>query len=319
SEATRPAATLIVPFVAYVGADALHGSGVLAVVVLALSLARSEDSAGAVARTQASALWQVVDLLVTGVAFVFVGFELRAIVELGPDDIETLLLQVGVISAVTIVIRFLWIFPVGWLTEHTRLLGGQDEESPVGWRELLVASWSGMRGVVTLATALALPTQDVPERERLIAIAFGVTVVTLLLQGLTLPVLVRVLGVQSPPNENRAAERELTAQALHAGKDRLHQMREEGVPAELVEEAIENAEALMHRLDTQLDDVEDAPAQRDRIATMAHLEAEMLAAARRAVIDARRKSGADPRVVDEVLGRLDAKGLQPRAVPDADS
>ena len=324
SEATRPAATLITPFVAYLAADVLHGSGVLAVVVLALSLARTEDSAGAVARTQAGALWQVIDLLVTGVAFSFVGFELRAIVELGPDDTGALITQIAVISAVVIVVRFLWILPVGWLTEHTRLLGGHDEESPVGWRELLVASWSGMRGVVTLATALALPTTvdgggDFPERDRLIAIAFGVTVVTLLLQGLTLPLLVRWLGVQTSPHENRAAERELTARALSAGKDRLHQMRDDGsAPADLVEEAIDNTRALMHRLDTEIGDVDDAAAEQQRIATLAELEAEMLAAARRAVIDARRESGADPRVVDVVLSQLDAKGMQPRAVPQAE-
>lgn len=319
SEATRPAATLIAPFVAYLGAEALHGSGVLAVVVLALSLVRSEDAAGAVARTQAGALWQVIELLVTGVAFAFVGFELRAVAEIGADDTATLLVQVAVISAVAIAVRFLWIFPVGWLSAHTPLLGGRDEDSPVGWRELLVASWSGMRGVVTLATALALPTENVPERDRLIALAFGVTVVTLMLQGLTLPMLVRVLGVQTAQNENRAVERELTAQALKAGEERLHRMREEeGVADDLVDEAIDNARSLMHRLDTQLTDVENAPAERERIVTMAYLEAEMLAAARRSVIDERRASRADPRVVDEVLRRLDARGLQPREVPDAE-
>lgn len=324
SEATRPAATLIVPFVAYLGADALRGSGVLAVVVLALSLARTEDSDGAVARTQAAALWQVIDLLVTGLAFAFVGFELKAITELGPDDTGRLALQIAMVSAVTIVVRFLWIFPVGWLTEHTRLLGGQDDESPVGWRELLVASWSGMRGVVTLATALALPTVvdsggEFPERDRLIAIAFGVTVVTLLLQGLTLPFLVRALGVQTAANENRAAERDLTAKALNAGTRRLRQLGADGeAPPDLVDEAIEHAEALMKRMDSDIGDVEDTRAAQRRIATLADLEAEMLAAARRSVIDARRERGADPRVVDEVLARLDASGMQPRAVPDAE-
>lgn len=322
SEATRPAATLIVPFVAYLGADALHGSGVLAVVTLALSLARSEDSAGAVARTQAGALWQVVDLLVTGIAFAFVGFELRTIVEQGPGDTATLLVQIAVISIVTIFVRFLWIFPVGWIGERTTLLGPDDEE-PVGWREQLIASWSGMRGVVTLAMALALPTvveagDDFPERDRLIAIAFGVTVVTLLLQGLTLPVLVRALRVQAPAGERQEAERELTSKALRAGKARLHRLRDEGAPPDLVEVAIDNAHALMRQLDTRLDGVEDVAAERERIATLAQLEAEMLAAARRAVIDARRETGADPRVVDEVLRRLDARDLQPRAVPDVE-
>lgn len=241
-------------------------------------------------------------------------------------DVGELTAQAAVVSAVVILVRFLWIFPVGWLNERTGAFGGGAEEEPVGWREMLVASWSGMRGVVTLATALALPVMvedgsDFPERDRLILLAFGVIIVTLLVQGLTLPMLVRTLGVQSPSGEEAAAERELTRAALDAGRERLAEIqRSEDVDDDLVEEALDATEALRHRLDSVPADEHDVDVEhrRRRITRLAELEAEMLAAARRAVIDARREPGADPRVTDEVLRRLDARGIQPRVLPDSD-
>ena len=326
AQTSGAAISLLMPFVAYVAADELHGSGVLAVLVYALSLRRAEDQAGAATRTQSVALWQVVEFLVTGAAFAFVGLELRAVAMSIPDSVGVLIAQTAAVSAVVILVRFAWIFPVGWLNEHTRAFGGGTEDDPVGWQELLVASWSGMRGVVTLATALALPLMtedggDFPERDRLILLAFGVIIVTLLLQGLTLPLLVRALGVQSAPGEHAAAERTLTREALEAGRERLEEIRRShDVDDDLVEEALAITDALEHRLDSVPADRHDADAEerRRRITQLAELEAEMLAAARRTVIAARRKPGADPRVTDEVLSRLDARGIQPRVLPELD-
>ncbi|MBA3250457.1 MAG: Na+/H+ antiporter [Geodermatophilaceae bacterium] len=321
ADPARPALSFVMPFVAYLAAGGLHGSGVLAVVTLALSLGRAEDQGGALARTQAGALWQVVELLVTGAAFAFVGLELRSVLDELDFEVSRLLGQIAVISAVCILVRFAWIFPIAWLNERTRVLGGQVEDNPTGWREMAVASWSGMRGVVTLATALALPLTlddgtDFPERGRLVAIAFGVTVVTLLLQGLSLPLLVGRLGVQEPPSERRAAERELTARALTAGRERLEQLRRDA-DDDLVDEALEVTEALLHRLDSDPAARDEAGDDRQRrLSRLAELEGEMLAAARRAVIASRGERGSDPRVVDEVLARLDARGMQPRVAPE---
>ncbi len=159
------------PFVAYVAADAAHGSGVLSVVTLALTLSRYADAETAQTRLMAGTTWEIIELLVTGVV---------------------------------IVVPLPWIFPVAWLDEklHAR---GEPPEEPVGWPEMTIASWAGMRAVVTLAAALALPSAEdsLPERDRLIFIAFVVIIVTLLLQGLTLPWLVRRLGVQASLEGNR--------------------------------------------------------------------------------------------------------------------
>jgi len=116
---------------------------------------------------------------------------------------------------------------------------------------MTIASWAGMRGVVTLAAALALPSAEdsFPERDRLIFIAFVVIIVTLLLQGLTLPWLVRRLGVQASLEEQQNAERQLTQRALRAGFTRLNDARSQGdVDDDLIDQAHDNAKALWHRL-----------------------------------------------------------------------
>lgn len=152
-------------------------------------------------------------------------------------------------------------------------------------------------------------------------LAFGVIVVTLLLQGLTLPLLVRRLGIRSAPGEEAAAERELTRVALDAGRERLEQIRRTGdIPDDVIDEALEAATMLLHRLDSApaVEGDPDVEGQRQRATRLAELEAEMLAAARGAVIAARRAPGNDPRVIDEVLGRLDARSIQPRVLPEPD-
>ncbi|MBA3339641.1 MAG: Na+/H+ antiporter [Geodermatophilaceae bacterium] len=322
----HPAGTalvLVMPFVAYVAADAAHGSGVLAVVTLALSLSRYADAESAQTRLMAGTTWEIIELLVTGAAFAFVGLELRAVAQDVAGELGTLIGQSLIITAVVIVIRFLWIFPVAWLDERIRHRRQQKAE-PVGWREMTIASWAGMRGVVTLAAALALPAgaNGFPERDRLIFIAFVVIIVTLLLQGLTLPWLVWRLGAQAPVEEQQAAERALTQRALRAGFERLEEIRGQAdVDDDLVRQAHDNAEALWHRIGLDpVDGHEDESPQ-----TRAHrawrideLEAELLKAARQEVVGARDEPGADPKIADDVLRRLDARSAQPGVLPHPD-
>lgn len=173
----HPAGTalvLVMPFVAYVGADAAHGSGVLAVVTLALALSRYADAESAQTRLMAGTTWEIIELLVTGAAFAFVGLELRAVAQDVPGDVSVLIGQALLVTGAVIVVRFVWIFPVAWLDERFRARRQQQAE-PVGWREMTIASWAGMRGVVTLAAALALPTDEegFPQRDRLIFIALS--------------------------------------------------------------------------------------------------------------------------------------------------
>jgi len=177
---------------------------------------------------------------------------------------------------------------------------------------MTVASWAGMRGVVTLVAALALP-QNFPERDRLIFIAFVVISVTLLLQGLTLPWLVRRLGVSASEDERQEAEQKLIRRARKAGFERLDELHDRGdVEDEVIEQARENADRMWHSIGLSPDGSDDGMTDRagDAI-TVNAVKDELLAAAREAVVESRTESGTDPTIADRVLRRLDTRGSQP--------
>lgn len=306
------ALVLLVPFAAYGAADAAHGSGVLAVVTLALGLSRYADSESAQTRLVSGTMWDIVELLVTGAAFAFVGLELRAVADAVPGDLSALIIQALLITVLVIVVRFAWIFPVASIDQKLRSRKDSEAE-PVGWRERTVASWAGMRGVVTLAAVLALPP-DFPERDRLIFIAFVVITVTLLLQGLTLPALVRRLGVHASPEQERDMEHELTRRARDAGHQRLEELRsDEDVDQCMIDEAHDNAEKVWHKMGFDQHDGDDGEkaASVEHMRRASDLEAEVLAAARAAVVTARAEHGTDPTIADNLLRKLDGRGGPP--------
>jgi CPA1 family monovalent cation:H+ antiporter len=308
------ALVLIVPFAAYVAADAAHGSGVLAVVTVALALSRYGDVESAQTRLVSGTTWEVIELLVTGAAFAFVGLELRAVAAKVSGPVDVLIGQALLVTAVVIAVRFVWIFAVASADERLRRRKDISGE-PVGWREMTVASWAGMRGVVTLAAALALPlaAPGFPERERLIVVAFVVIIVTLLVQGLTMPFVVRRLGVITSEDERGDAEQDLLRQARDAGVSRLDDIRDRGdVHDDVLTHAVENADRMWHSLGFEPPDDhgDDSISRSEHSATVNALKEEVLAAAREAVVDARTQSGTDPSIVDAVLRRLDARGAQ---------
>lgn len=301
---------LVVPFAAYAAADAVHGSGVIAVVTVALAMSRYGDTESSQTRLATGTTWEIIELLLTGAAFAFVGLQLRAVADSIDAPLGELLVQGLVITLVVIVVRFLWIFPVAGIDErlHRRK---QHVAEPIGWREMTVSSWAGMRGVVTLAAVLALPP-NFPERERLIFFAFVVIVVTLLLQGLTLPILVRWLKVQASPDEEDDAVQDIIRRAREAGLKRLDELgdRDDADP-DVVDHARDNADRMWHSVGFKPPDADSKDAHTDHALTVNALKDEMLAAAREAVVKARSESGTDPTVVDRVLRRLDARGSQP--------
>ncbi len=306
------ALVLLMPFAAYGAADAAHGSGVLAVVTLALALSRHADAESAQTRLVSGMTWDIVELLVTGAAFAFVGLELRAVAAAVPGDLGALLGQAGLITALVIVARFAWIFPVATIDQRLRKRRDPEAE-PVGWRERTIASWAGMRGVVTLAAVLALPA-GFPQRDRIVFLAFVVITATLLLQGLTLRLLVRRLGVHASPDQERDMEHELTRRARDAGSRRLEELRADGDGQDaMLDEAHDNAEKVWHKLgfDQYDGDDEQKTASVEHTLRAAELEAEVLTAARAAVVAARGEHGTDPTIVDGLLRKLDGHGAPP--------
>ncbi len=220
------AVSLLVPYVAYVVADRVHGSSVLAVVALGFFLRRRATELGSPAtRLVNRVVWQAVDFLMAGLVFVLVGIELgRVASHVSPG----ILLHALAVVAATIIIRLLWMYSVPYAT---RVLTASERPGPPT-SELTVLGWSGMRGVVTLALALAIPLATTsgapfPARNELVAIALAVVLVTLLGQGLTLAPLIQWLGIADPDALARE-EREARAAAELAGRDRIERLAAEG-------------------------------------------------------------------------------------------
>lgn len=312
--------TLLVPYAAYVLAEELHGSGVLAVLTAALFIAEYATDADDVARRLAGhTFWDIVDTLVTGVAFGLIGLELHNAIRTASGRWGELLGWAGIIVAVVVLVRLAWLLPATWLTKRLHAKRDYDEEIPVSWRETVIMWWAGMRGVASVALALAVPlkTDDgspFPDRDEIVFIAFGVIMATLVLQGLTLPWLVKRLGVRADPDRDKEFERELAIRAAKAAKRRLREIEEvEDLPEELLEQMLRRAFDIGVRISPDMaeDERREAHEQRARrVKRLRRIQGELLSAARHEVLAARSEPGADPEVVDRVLRHLDVRSLR---------
>ena len=211
------ALSVLTPYAVYFGAQEIHASGVLAVVACGLFLSRRSASFFSPSvRIQAYAVWESLDFVLNGLVFVLIGLQLPAIrAAIHGYSLPTLLLEGAVFSALLILLRMVWAFPgagISWLV-RTRLLH-HDELRP-SLREIFVVGWTGMRGVVSLAAALALPAmladgRPFPQRNLIVFFAFYAICVTLVLQGVTLPPLIHALGLAvaaAPRREEQEARR----------------------------------------------------------------------------------------------------------------
>ncbi|MET8170340.1 Na+/H+ antiporter [Streptomyces sp. NPDC005329] len=312
--------TLLVPYASYVLAEEFHGSGVLAVLTTALFLAEyATDPDDVLTRLAGHTFWDIIDTLVTGVAFGLIGLELHNAIRTASGRWGEMLGWAAVIVAVVVVVRLLWLLPATWLTQRLHARQDHLEDIPTNWRETLVMWWSGMRGVASVALALAVPlkTDDgsaFPDRDEIIFIAFGVIMATLVLQGLTLPWLVKRLGVQSDTDREKEIEKELAVRAAKAAKRRLREIEaEENLPEELSEQMLRRAFDIGLRIspDVGEDERREGHDQRvRRLKRVRRIQAEMLSAARHEVVAARSEPGSDPEIVDRVLRHLDVRSLK---------
>ena len=211
--------SLLTPFAAYLPAEQLGVSGVLAVVTAGLAVGWwSPSIMEAEVRLRARAVWDMVIFVLNGLVFLLIGLQMSTILELLAGRPILLLAGMGALVSLTAILTRL-----GWValaSAFERLRGEQ-----VRWPETLIVGWAGMRGVVSLATALALPLET-PDRELLLFLAFCVILATLVGQGLTLPWLIRTLGVvddgASEEQEHRAR-----AVAVDAACGRIAQLADE--------------------------------------------------------------------------------------------
>jgi monovalent cation/hydrogen antiporter len=203
------AISILIPYAAYLTADRLHASGVLAVVACGLYLSRrSSEFFSPQVRLQAWAVWESLDFILNGVVFVLIGLQLPYVLAgIHGYSHRTLLLYGALFSGLVIALRMFWVFPGAYIAYWTRTrLLHQNLTCPTA-QGILVLGWTGMRGVIALAAAIALPQtladgSPFPQRDLIVFLAFSVILVTLVLQGLTLPWVVRILGVADTAGPN---------------------------------------------------------------------------------------------------------------------
>jgi CPA1 family monovalent cation:H+ antiporter len=193
--------TFLTPFASYLLAEHFHFSGVLAVVTTGLYLSyRSNEMFSHQSRIMAYAVWDVVIFILNGLIFIFIGLQLRSVVSgIGEYKASELLLYGGAVSLVVIVARFVWVMPAAmlrrWWGKYSKHMDIFDN------RNLVVFGWAGMRGVVSMAAALALPLTladgtQFPHRSLVIYLTFCVILSTLVLLGLTLPWIIRKMKIE---------------------------------------------------------------------------------------------------------------------------
>ncbi len=188
-------ATLLLPWASYIGGEWLHASGVLATVVCGMILGRRQHSdMSAATRVRADAFWRVMIFLLEAMVFILIGLSLRGVLSRLGGGAAALLIPVGAVLLAVIVSRFVWVFCA--VTVRRQL-----QENPPTYAGATVLSWAGMRGVVSLAIALALP-ESLPGRDLVLVAAFAVILVTVLVQGTTLGVLIRALGLDATPERD---------------------------------------------------------------------------------------------------------------------
>ncbi|MGA8220319.1 MAG: Na+/H+ antiporter [Candidatus Acidiferrales bacterium] len=228
--------SVIAPYLVYLTAESVHSSGVLATVVCGLYLGRTSSIFFSTrARLQSSAVWETLTFVLNGIVFILIGLQLPYILaEIPSISLGRLLVRGLLLSGLVIALRMIWVYPGGWIANWIRR-GLQHQQEPLPSPQyIFILGWTGMRGVVALAAALSLPValkdgSPFPHRNVIIFLTFCVIFVTLVLQGLTLPSLIRVLGLAGARGRN-AEEDEGRRAMIEAALAYLRQTRESDQP-----------------------------------------------------------------------------------------
>lgn len=234
---TSNAISLATPFVAYLLGEALHVSGVLAVVVAGLVIGHNNASwASGASRLQTNAVWRLVNFLLEGFVFLLIGQQLPAVVRgLGGYDTGTVVTASLVTVGGMLLVRPLWLLLTESLPRslHTRLGGAEDPGAGAGrrlsGREIVVLSWAGTRGVISLAAIFTLPEvtssgEPFPDRSLLLFCAFLAVLVTLVGQGVTFAPLVRALGLRADRGDQARLRNQARIASVEAALRRLEDL-----------------------------------------------------------------------------------------------
>jgi CPA1 family monovalent cation:H+ antiporter len=217
--------TLLSPFVSYLAAEQVHVSGILAVVSTGLVISwRSPEVFSFQTRMRTRVVWDTVIFLLHGFVFMLIGLQVPFIIKgLGNYPFFEILGYGLLVSLVTILVRIVWVFAGAyWRNILSSKSTDELSDEKQTWKNVLIVAWTGTRGVISLATAMAIPLvlgdgSPFPKRNSIIFLAFVVIFVTLVVQGLSLPLLVRLLGIkpkQNPDSEEKEVELYLAINTL---------------------------------------------------------------------------------------------------------
>jgi Na+/H+ antiporter len=260
--------SILTPFVAYVPAEEIHVSGVLATVAAGLYVgSRSLDIIEPSTRLRTLAFWESTAFLLDGLLFLLIGVQVPTIVDRIEDANEfTLAGYALLIFAVVMGTRFLWMLVVPAVLP-----------SRTSRPERVAIAWSGMRGGVSLAAALAIPTEGFPQRDLVVFVAYAVIVLTLVLPGLTLAPLVRRLGLVES-EEHRRADAQARLRITQAALERLNELADDA-PEHVVERMRDRYGSRVERLEARVEGDRDEHGQSD-VAHAGRLLEEMIDAER---------------------------------------
>ncbi len=313
--AAETTVTIAVPFGAYLLAEQVHGSGVLAVLVLGLFLRTfGHTSLTSAGWLQGRTVWQYADFVITSGVFVLIGFELTSVLQTAHPDAHLLAVG-GATLAALVLLRIAWMYPgvaVARLRRRRRAVIG----APAGLRETTVMAWAGMRGVVTVATALALPQStdagaDFPDRQEIVLVGLAIVLVTLVGQGLTLGPLVQWLGVASDGDPTLDVAR-LRRRAAQAALDAVPELAADepepvGRAVTLQYEGYLRAQEALEEARRDVTGVGDGGAVVERLESVLRKASEI---ERDVVLRARSLGEVSAAVTDEVLQDVEARATR---------
>jgi len=302
------ALSILTPYAAYLAAESLHSSGVLAAVTCGLYLSRkSSHFFSPSVRLQAQAVWDSLTFALNGLVFVLIGLQLPYVLEaVRGHSLARVLTYGALFSALLILLRLVWTYPGAYLANLIRSEIFRQKEKVPSLNQIFVVGWTGMRGVISLAAAIALPQTlengDLfVQRNFIIFLAFSVILVTLVFQGLTLPPLIRALHLAGAPETN-TEENEARRTMLQTVLRRLEQSAEKDEPQfatvyqDLAQHYQQRLASLNH--DLELTEADVGPNLYKRYVDLSQ---EMLRVERGAAVQLRTEG----RIDDELLRRIE--------------
>jgi monovalent cation/hydrogen antiporter len=259
-------------------------------------------------RIEAYAVWNVLVFLLNAALFTLVGLQLPGVIErISDEPTASLIGWAAVVSLTVIVTRFAWIFPLTYLPR--RLWRNVRERDPLPpWQHIVILGWTGMRGAVSLAAALAIPlTVDgggaFPDRDLIIFLTYAVILATLLLQGLTLPSLIRALGADGEDGDDQYWENKARLLAADAALARIAELRDEDWVRDETAERLERMYEYRRRRFAMrfADDDGESSQIEERSVAYQRLLREVLEAQRRRIVALRNEG----RINDEIMRRVE--------------